>query len=114
MTPSLDPQVVQEFAGQMALVVEALAEMLSVCHARLPVHPEQKEMLDGEKPCDVATDLRGGIECLVNDCLHHSARILREMGTMTDEELDRRWRSHRPNNAAVPLVLGGSMDGNED
>jgi hypothetical protein len=110
-TPPVDPRFVQEIAEQMAVVVESLAEMLTLCHARLPVPPNQKEMLEGNEPYDVATDLKGGIECLVNDTLAHSARILREMGTITDEELARRWR-FRPTH--VPLAADGPVDGRAD
>lgn len=92
-TPELPTEFVQVLAVELVKVVEGIRNVLALCHARLPISPDQKAMLEDERPCDLATDLRGTIECLVNDCLNHAVRMLREMGELSEEAIRGRWRS---------------------
>ncbi len=113
-TPEVDPHFIQEVAAGLVPVVEGISQLLRRCHARLLVGPDQKAMLEGEKPCDLPTDLRGSIECLINDCLHHAARLLKEMAEETEESLARRWRSHNSLRALGDREqVGGGLDQEE-
>jgi hypothetical protein len=73
-----------------------LEDLLLRLKARLPVGPNVEAMLEGCVPYDVATDLIGSIECVVDDCLRPAIRTLGKASVVTAEELASEfWKSHR-------------------
>jgi hypothetical protein len=72
-------------AGQLRAVGNRLEEI----HEGLPPPADFDDRLEGYRPYDVATDILGTIECVVEDCLRPAIDSLRQSARVTDSELER-------------------------
>lgn len=73
--------------------VEALTQLLEDMSKALPVSPREEFELEGLRPYGLVTDVRGSLECAVNDCLKPLVRIMTEVRDQTEEGAARGWRT---------------------
>jgi hypothetical protein len=71
-------------AGQLRAVGDRLEEI----HEGLPPPVDFDDRLEGYRPYDVATDILGTIECIVEDCLRPAIDSLRRSARVTYAELE--------------------------
>jgi hypothetical protein len=72
-----------------------LEDRLLLIRDSLPIPPNVDAMLEGLEPYDVATDIFGSIECVVDDCLSPAIRTLEKAAEITNEDLRREFRKRR-------------------
>ena len=63
--------------AEIARELDALGERLLAVHASLPVSPREDAMLAGEEEPDFSCEVRGAIECGLNDHLKPLVQVLR-------------------------------------
>lgn len=78
-------------AGELIGLEDRLAKVLE----ELPESPEREAMEEGKIPCDVATDLRGALECVISDNLRPAIRTLEDAASVTAERLEEEWRERQ-------------------
>jgi hypothetical protein len=85
-------------ARAQAALSDAVCRLLSVVdlleevHAGLPPPADIDDRQEGYKPYDVATDVLGTIECVLEDDLRSAIETLLRSATITDGELAREHR----------------------
>jgi hypothetical protein len=81
-------------AALQVIAAELLAidDRLQAIVAQLPHSAEEEAMLEGEIPCDVATELRGAIEVTISDDIRSAFRRVERAARITDEELRKGFR----------------------
>ena len=90
-----DPQLeavlqgAQEACAAAVRDLRAVGERLSAAIAGVPEPPD--EVLDGTAPRTVAAEVRGAVECFVNDDLLEAVAHLEKAARVTAEELVREW-----------------------
>jgi hypothetical protein len=76
----------------------AVVDLLKEVHAGLPPPADIDDRQEGYKPFDVATDILGTIECVLEDDLRSALETLLRSATITDDELaqeHREWLKRR-------------------
>lgn len=89
--------------GEIAFELLALQERLTEINRSLPVPPNQEAMLEDDVPPDLATEVSGCIECLVNDYLRQVIEALEQASRVTARDLERDFRERQKRR------LGGSL-----
>ncbi|HEV7505591.1 MAG TPA: hypothetical protein VGS07_11810 [Thermoanaerobaculia bacterium] len=89
--PNLDVSTVQLVSGRLVPILEAVSQLLQDLSAKLPASSEDE--LEGLRPYSLTTDLRGALDCAVNDHLTPAIKILTEMSRQTEEGAAQGWRS---------------------
>jgi len=95
-------QGAQEACGAAVLELKAVGERLSAAVAAVPEPPD--EVLDGTAPRTVAAEVRGAVECFVNDDLLETVAHLEKAARVTAEELFREWEEKRRDREAQPPI----------
>jgi hypothetical protein len=78
-------EAAQEELLRFAREVDAVAAGLEELIAGLPVSPFESLIFLGERDADVATEIRRGVECLLEDHLRPVARDLRRLARYKPE-----------------------------
>jgi len=73
--------------------MEALTQLFEGMIEALPVSPQEDFELEGLRPYGLVTDVRGSLECAVNDCMKPAIRIMTEVRDQTEEGAARGWRT---------------------
>jgi len=76
----------------------AVVDLLKEVHAGLPPPADIDDRQEGYKPYDVATDILGTIECVLEDDLQSAVETLLRSATTTNDELaqeHREWLKRR-------------------
>ncbi|HSS77495.1 MAG TPA: hypothetical protein VLV54_12210 [Thermoanaerobaculia bacterium] len=89
---NLDVSFVQMVTGRFVPIVEAMTQLMEDMSKLLPVSPQEDFELEGLQPYRLVTDVRGSLECAVNDCLKPAIRIMTEVRDQTEEGAARGWR----------------------
>ncbi len=84
-------QAAQDTLAQIAGEILSIEDRLSRVLWGLPESPKRDAMEEGEIPCDVATDLRGALECVLADSLRPAIRTLEQAASATDTRLKGEW-----------------------
>jgi hypothetical protein len=71
----------------------AVVDLLEEVHAGLPPPADIDDRQEGYKAYDVATDVLGTIECVLEDDLRSAIETLLRSATITDEELTQEHRA---------------------
>src|SRR6266567_251039 len=90
-TQNLDVGTVQMVTGRLIPIMESVAQLLEDLAKGLPVSPQEDFELEGLRPYGLVTDVRGSLECAVNDCLKQAIRIMTEVRDQTEEGAARGW-----------------------
>jgi hypothetical protein len=102
--PPPSPPPVWTVARAQAALSDAVSRLLAVVdllkevHAGLPPPDDIDDRQEGYKPFDVATDILGTIECVLEDDLRSAVETLLRSATITDDELaqeHREWLKRR-------------------
>jgi hypothetical protein len=88
-------QEAQEICAQVAGTLLGIEDLLRHVLEMLPESPDRGAMEEGEAPCDVATDMRGALECVIADDLQPAVRTLEDAASATDARLAREWRENQ-------------------
>src|SRR6266700_600535 len=89
----LEVGTVQRVAGVFVPFLEALTQLLEDMSQALPVSPDEGIELEGLRPYRLVTDVRGSLECAVNDCMEPLIRMMTEVRDQTEEGAARGWRT---------------------
>jgi hypothetical protein len=89
----LEVGTVQRVTGVFVPFMEALTQLLEDMSEALPVSPQEDFELEGLRPYALVTDVRGSLECVVNDCLKPAIRMMTEVRDQTEEGAARGWRT---------------------
>ena len=90
---NLDIGTVQMMTGLFVPFMEAIAQLFEDMAKGLPVSPDEEVELEGLRPYGLVTDVRGSLECVVNDCLKPAIRMMTEVRDQTEEGAARGWRT---------------------
>lgn len=82
----------QAALGEIAFELLTLQERLEAMNRGLPLPRNLDAMLEGEVAPDVATEVSGCIECLVEDALRQVIEMLQHAATVTAHDLMRDFR----------------------
>ena len=89
----LEVGTVQRMTGLFVPFMEAIAQLFEDMAKALPVSPDEEIELEGLRPYRLVTDVRGSLECAVNDCMKPLIRIMTEVRDQTEEGAARGWRT---------------------
>ncbi|HSS78803.1 MAG TPA: hypothetical protein VLV54_18935 [Thermoanaerobaculia bacterium] len=92
-TQNLEVGTVQMVTGLFVPLIEAITQLMEDMGKRLPVSPDEDIELEGLRPYRLVTDVRGSLECAVNDCMKPLIRIMTEVRDQTEEGAARGWRT---------------------
>jgi hypothetical protein len=79
----------------IAFELLALQERLAAINRSLPVPANQEAMLEDEVPPDLATEVSGCIECIMDDLLRRLIEALEQASRVTARELVRDFRERQ-------------------
>lgn len=77
--PTRVEELAQEELCALARTYESLNQTLRQLAARLPVSPQEDEMLLGQQEPDVSTEIRRVVECLLEDRLVPAVEEIRKL-----------------------------------
>jgi hypothetical protein len=78
-TPARSEEAAQAELRALARAYETLNETLRHLAARLPVSPQEEEMLLGQQEPDVSTEIRRVVDCLLEDRLVPAVEEIKEL-----------------------------------
>ena len=78
----------QAALGDAAAQLLAVGDRLEEIHEGLPPPADFDDRLESYRPYDVATDILGTIECVVEDCLRPAIDSLQRSARVTTAELE--------------------------
>jgi hypothetical protein len=90
---NLEVGTVQMVTGRLVPIMEAITQLLEDMSEALPVSPQEDFELEGLRPYGLVTDVRGSLECAVNDCMKPAIRMMTEVRDQTEEGAARGWRT---------------------
>ena len=116
------PEEAQLLLGNLARRLGELKALLEEIRDGLPRSPEEDRMLEGEIPSDLATELYGSIDCVVDDDLEPAIKQLTEAATLSAADLARQHEEQKAERKArkrlfaaiaprVAEILGGHTPG---
>jgi hypothetical protein len=85
--PSPPPAWTQAALSDAVCRLLAVVDLLEEVHAGLPPPADIDDRQEGYKAYDVATDVLGTIECVLEDDLRSAIETLLRSATITDDEL---------------------------
>jgi|GEM_PF-4918607 len=105
----IDVHIVQKMSGWMLPFLEATALLFQDLSEGLPSSPTEE--LEGLRPYSLSTDVRGSLECAVNDGLLPVIRIVREVRDQTAEGAA---RGRRPPDSTRARAGNDALDDTRD
>jgi hypothetical protein len=99
------PEEAQVLLGNLARRLEEIKALLEEIRDGLPHSPEEDRMLEVEIPSDLATELHGTIESVVDDDLASAIKQLTEASQLTDADLARQFEKLRAERAASKRIF---------
>ncbi len=91
-SPSWTVAQAQGALSDAACQILAVVDLLEAVHRGLPAPADVDERERGQKPYDVASDVLGTVECVLEDCLRPAIESLRRSAQTTDAELEQEFR----------------------
>jgi len=85
----------QEICARVAGTLLGIEDELRRTLESLPESPERDRMEEGMMAPDVATDVRGALECVLADDLRPAIQTMHSAASVTDASLEREWRARR-------------------
>jgi hypothetical protein len=99
------PEEAQVLLGGIARKLAELKTLLEEIRDGLPRSPEEDRMLEAEIPSDLATELYGTIECVLDDDIAPAIEELTEASQLTAADLRRQFEERRAEKAARERLL---------
>jgi hypothetical protein len=98
--PDYSPEEAQSLLGGIARRLGELAVLLEEIREGLPRSPDQDRMLEAEIPSDLATELHGALECVLDEDLQPAIERLTEASQLTSADLQRQFEEQRAERSA--------------